>query len=907
MPIKRTKYPILLLLAAFFVPVLLSVARPKTTPEPNLPKRSDSALLNDSPIRIVTDSLLPVDSARLDSLSVDSLRRDSTRRDTLEVKPFLDDVISGKNDDSLIYDIKDKMVYIFKNGEINYQNMILKADYMRVNLANKNVYAHGQQDSTAKKGVTRPEFLEGSSTYTMDTITYNLDTKKAKIKGVATQEGEGFLLGQSVKKMPDNTFNIAHGKYTTCDDVDCPHFYLHLTKGKMIPGKKVIVGYSYLVMEDVPIYFLGLPFGFFPITSSRTSGFIMPSYGEEYTKGFFLRDAGYYFAFNDYVDASVTASIYTLGSWDASLNSRYLKRYKYSGNLSLRFSKDVVGEKGSSDYYNANNFSVAWSHQQDPKFRPNSTFSASVNFSTSGYAKYGSDNLDDYLNTQTNSSISYSKSWAGTPFSFSTNLQQSQNSQNKTMSLSFPNAVFNMSRIFPFERKNPIGKQRWYEKISMSYTGTLSNSVTSKEEDLFTDKMFKDMKNGINHSIPISTSINLFKYINISPSANYTERWYFQKVDKEWNDASNAMIPTDTTYGFYRLYNYNFSVSASTKVYGMFQFGKKFPVQAIRWVMTPNMSFNYTPDFGGANHGFYKSIQTDSTGTMGYYSPFEGGVYGVPGRGKSAGISFGLTNTLEAKVLSKSDTSGVRKIKLIDNFSITSNYNLLADSMNLAPFNLNLRMTFVKNFGLNISAVLDPYSVDKSNGRRYNRLMIKDGKLGRIASTGWSFGYTFNSKSSSGPAINDIKSGANNVAAYDNSFLAPSPDAKVDPMMLRQMMSSQYYDFSIPWNLGFNYSMSFTNNGIQKNVSQTLGFNGSINLTPKWGITFNGGYDFQMKELTPGVFTLSRDLHCWQMSFNWVPIGFRKSWSFNIAVKSAMLKDLKYDKSSSFYDNILDQ
>ena len=724
---------------------------------------------------------------------------------------------------------------------------------------------------------------------------------------MTTQDGEGYLKGSRVKKMPDNTINIANGKYTTCD-LDHPHFYLAMTKAKTIPGKKVIVGPSYLVMEDVPIYFLGLPFGFFPTMSGRHSGFIMPTWGEEAIKGFFLRDAGYYFAFNDYMDMTVQGGFYTLGSWQASLASRYVKRYKYRGGLNFYFSKDIIGERDEPDYVNMNNFNLQWTHQQDAKFRPNSTFSASVNFSTSGYSKYGAQTINDYLNTQTNSSISYSKSWAGTPFSLSTNMQHSQNSQDTTVSLSFPNVVFSVSRVYPFRRKEAVGKQRWYEKISFTYTGTLGNNVKVKERDLFTDRMFKQMKNGVNHNIPISTSLNLLNYINVSPSANYQERWYFRKIDKEWDPVSRSVVNGDTTTGFYRLYDYSFSVSATTKLYGTYQFKKTAAVQAFRHTLTPTISFNYRPDFGAAKYGYYKYVQSDTLGNMRRYSPFEEGLYGVPSAGRSAGISFGLTQTLEMKVRSNKDTSGFRKIKLIDNFSITSSYNFLADSLNLAPFSINLRTNLFKNVGLNVNATLDPYQID-ANGRKVNKFMLRKGKLGRLTSVSTSFGYSFNSKnlgSSSPAAINDINSGTTEVPPeYTDMFTQPGYN-QIDPFTRRQMMSATYYDFSIPWNFGFNYSFSYTKPGLQANIVQTLGFNGSVNLTPKWGVTFNGGYDFGSKKITPGTFTLTRDLHCWQMSFNWVPIGFRKSWSFTINVKASMLKDLKYDRNSSFYDNFYD-
>lgn len=914
MRLKKAKYILLLLCLIPFGQLVFSRERayPASSDESFLQDTAgrDSLTENAAIEHAAADSVPGLDSsatpqyAAADSAAVAA--RDTSKKDTAQRKSFLDDVISGKNQDSLVYDLRNKTVYIYEKGDVDYQDKNLKADFMKINMDDKIIFAYGREDTTTKTN-TRPEFTDGGSTYQMDTITYNIATEKARIKGVTTQDGEGYLKGSRVKKMPDNTINIANGKYTTCD-LDHPHFYLAMTKAKTIPGKKVIVGPSYLVMEDVPIYFLGLPFGFFPTMSGRHSGFITPTWGEEAIKGFFLRDAGYYFAFNDYMDMTVQGGFYTLGSWQASLASRYVKRYKYRGGLNFYFSKDIIGERDEPDYVNMNNFNLQWTHQQDAKFRPNSTFLASVNFSTSGYSKYGAQTINDYLNTQTNSSISYSKSWAGTPFSLSTNMQHSQNSQDTTVSLSFPNVVFSVSRVYPFRRKEAVGKQRWYEKISFTYTGTLGNNVKVKERDLFTDRMFKQMKNGVNHNIPISTSLNLLNYINVSPSANYQERWYFRKIDKEWDPVSRSVVNGDTTTGFYRLYDYSFSVSATTKLYGTYQFKKTAAVQAFRHTLTPTISFNYRPDFGAAKYGYYKYVQSDTLGNMRRYSPFEEGLYGVPSAGRSAGISFGLTQTLEMKVRSNKDTSGFRKIKLIDNFSITSSYNFLADSLNLAPFSINLRTNLFKNVGLNVNATLDPYQID-ANGRKVNKFMLRKGKLGRLTSVSTSFGYSFNSKnlgSSSPAAINDINSGTTEVPPeYTDMFTQPGYN-QIDPFTRRQMMSATYYDFSIPWNFGFNYSFSYTKPGLQANIVQTLGFNGSVNLTPKWGVTFNGGYDFGSKKITPGTFTLTRDLHCWQMSFNWVPIGFRKSWSFTINVKASMLKDLKYDRNSSFYDNFYD-
>ena len=853
------------------------------------------------------DSLITQKGDSLEGRGADTIARDTVK----EKKPqkpgaFLDDPITGKNKDSLVYDVRNKMVYIYNEGDITYQNSNLKADYMQINMDTKMVYAYGKPDSLEGKPiVTKPEFSEGDASYTMDTITYNLTSKKAKIKGVATQQGDGWLVGGSVKKMPDNTVNIQHGKYTTCDETDHPHFYLAMTKAKVIPGKKVVTGPAYLVMEDVPIYFLGIPEGFFPINMGPKSGLLMPTYGEEYSKGFFLRDLGYYFTLGEYADLAVRGGIYTLGSWEASAASRYIKRYKYSGSFNMQYSNVKTGEKGEDDYIKQSNFRIQWTHSQDPKANPGSTFSASVNFATSGYSRYSATNLNDILSTQTNSTVSYSKNWAGTPFSLSANMAISQNSQNKTISITLPTMVFNVSRFYPFKRKEKQGKDRWYEKISMQYTGKMTNSVTTTESEVFSKETLENMKNGIEHSIPISASFNLFNYINLSPSVNYNEKWYFKKVEFEWNPVTNQTDTLPTNYGFYRLYNYNFSVSASTTVYGMYDFTKKSrdrKIQAIRHTLTPSIGFSYAPDFSDPKYGYYQTRQTDSTGRFTTYSPYAVNAYGVPSSGRSMSMNFSLSQNLEMKVLSKRDTSGVKKIKLIDELRISGSYNFLADSMGLSNIPVSFRTTLFNNFGINLSLTLDPYRVSPE-GKRYNKLFFP----GRVVSTGWSFGYTFKSRNDrSETAINDITS---IPPEYQNPFY--DPYGQMDPVLRRQYMAQSYYDFSLPWNFGFNYavnySISYTNNGTtgyRKNVTQTIGFNGSLNVTPKTGITFQGGYDIKANKLTTSSVSITRDLHCWQMSFSWIPFGYHRSWSFNIGVKAASLSDLKYDKSQSMYDNM---
>lgn len=852
------------------------------------------------------DSLIEQRRDSLTAPSDDTLRQDTVRRKRSGGGTALDDIISGKNKDSLVYDVRNKKVYIYNEGDVTYQDMNLKADFMRMDMETKEIYAYGKADTV--DGVftpTRPTFTQGSSTYNMDTITYNINSGKAKIKGVATQEGDGWLVGGHVKKMKDNTINLSDGKYTTCDHTDHPHFYLQMTKAKVVPGKKVITGPAYLVMEDVPIYFLGIPEGFFPISSGPKSGILMPTFGEEATKGFFLRDLGYYFTFGDRMDLTLRGGIYTLGSWEASAVSRYVKRYKYSGNLNFQYSNIKVGEKGEPDYIKQSNFSFKWTHQQDPKANPGSTFSASVNFSTSGYSRYSATSLNDMLSTQTNSTISYSKSWAGTPFSLSANMSVSQNSQTQAISMTLPNIVFNVSRFYPFKRKEAMGKARWYEKISAQYTFNMTNSVTTTESEIFTHETLENMKNGIQHKIPISASFSLFNYINISPSFNYNERWYFKKQERQWNPETNQVEYLDPEYGFWRLYDYSASVSASTTLYGMYRAKNKKrqqKLQAVRHTLTPTIGFSYAPDFSKLSYGYQKVVQSDETGKYQIYSPFSDNAYGVPTSKLQASLTFSLSQNLEIKVLSKRDTSGVKKIKLIDELRIGGSYNFAADSMGLSNISVGFRTTLFQNFGINLSMTLDPYKLTPQ-GKRLNQIRLP----GRVVSTGWSFGYTFKSREDrSQPAINDITS---IPPEYQNPYY--DPYGQMDPALRRQYMSQFYYDFSLPWNLSFNYAINYSSSpynngttGYKQNVTQTLGFNGSINITPKMGLTFQGGYDIMARKLTTSQVSITRDLHCWQMSFSWIPFGHYKSWSFNIGVKAASLADLKYDKSESMFDNM---
>lgn len=823
-------------------------------------------------------------------------------------KPFLDAPIYGKSNDSLVYDVMLKNIYVYKNADMKYQDIQLTGDFIRMNTETKMVHANGIEQDTVSKKLSRPIFTQGGSRYELDSMDYNMTSGKAKISGVNTEEGEGKIYGGRIKKMKDDVIHMHNGRYTTCD-ATCPHFYLQMTKGTVIPNKRTVFGPAYMVFEDVPFYILGLPFGFFPQSDKRSSGIIIPDIGEEATKGFYLRDAGYFWAINDYLDFTIKAGIYTLGSWQVSGGSNYAKRYKFLGNIDINYAKDIIGEKGAADYVNTSNMQVRWTHRQDPKASPNSSFAANVNYATSSYNKYNG-TLNDYINSQINSSVSYSKSWAGKPFSLGVNASLGQNTRDSTVALNLPSFSFNVQRISPFKRKNPVGKERWYEKISFTYSAQLENRVTVKQDQLFQQEMFDKMQFGVKHSLPISASFNVLKYLNISPSINYNERWYFRKIEKEWDATQEKVVNSDTTNGFFRVYDYGFNLSANTKLYGTYTAGKKRPV-IFRHVLTPTISASFAPDFSSPKFGFYKEVQKNKQGDMETYSPYAGSIYGVPGKGRNASLNFSLGNTLEMKVPVKmEDRDTTKKLKILESFNIGSSYNFLADSLNLAPFSLSARTTVVQGLSIQVSATLDPYQIN-AGGTKINKFMVSKGQLARLTNFGINFGYGFSgggSGNGSGPAAMNNPTNNNNIAAagvvadQDGNFFEKSADQA--SMEMAQQMATQYYDFNIPWSISFNYTFNYSKPGNTKNITNTISINGSSNITDKWAITASAGYDFVLNKLTPGAVTITRDLHCWQMSFTWIPIGFRQSWNFTIQARSSMLADvLKYKKDRSFLDN----
>lgn len=847
---------------------------------------------------------------------------------------FLDHPIFGKNRDSLVYDVKQKMIYIHGDGAVKYDNIELQAEYTAIDTKNKMVHAKGvlvnaiEAQKTPSKNRTpsakapvadkvvdssattyiRPIFKQGDASYDVDSMKYNMDSQRAYIQGVDTKEGEGYLFGGQIKKMKDNVIHMHNGRYTTCD-AECKHFYLQTTKGTVVPGKKIVFGPSYMVFEDVPLYFIGLPFGFFPQMSDRNSGFIIPEIGEEVVKGFFLRNGGYYFVINDNLDLKATAGIYTLGSWQANLASSYFKRYKFGGAFQFNYASDVIGEPGSTDYINSKNFNIMWTHSQDPKASPGSTFSASVNFSTSSYSKYNAQNMQDYVNSQTNSRVAYQKAWAGSPFTLALDGQLSQDMRDTVYAFNVPSINFNVSRINPFKRKVQVGAERWYEKISFTYNLSAQNTTGKiKEADLFKEKMFQNMQYGVKHSLPVSASFNLFQYLNITPSFNYTERWYFRKINQAWNPETEKIETVDTTRGFNRVYDYNMNLGFTTNLFGMYMLGRTKSIK-IRHVMTPHFSFGFNPGFGQ----FYETVQTNDPNKPYIYSPYASEMYSVPNRNRSANLTFGIDNTLEMKVPSTKDTTGERKIKLIEAFNINSSYDFMADSLNLSVFSVVFRTTVAKGVTLQVNSTFDPYQVDRL-GQRINKFEIQKGSLARLTQLNFSFGYGFQSQKSSNnsnqSAINNPKNN-NNTQTYLNQQGEGQGDdffsqnsAQLSQVERARMAATQYYDFDIPWSVSLNYVFSYSKSGHKVSLNNSIMMNANVNLTPKWAVSFGGGYNFVEQKLAPSTVQITRDLHCWQMSFSWIPVGFRQSWQFSIRAKSSMLSDLlKLDKNNSFYDN----
>lgn len=853
-----------------------------------------------------------------------SLQKDSANTEKPK-KNMVDAEVSYSASDSIVLSPEGQKFFLYGNAAIKYRDIDLKAAYIELDMDSTTAYACGVKDSS---GVVQglPVFSDKNGTYTMNTMKYNFKTQKAVIEHVVTEQGEGYVVSSRSKKMEDNTFYIKKGHYSTCDNHDCPHFYLHLTKAKFIPGKKIITGPAYLVMEDVPIYPLFIPFALIPSTSKYSSGVIMPTYGTETQRGLFLREGGYYWAASDYFDLATTGDIYTNGSWGLQMASKYKWKYHLSGNFSFRTITNIYSEKDLPDYSKTKDMAIRWSHSPDAKANPYSSLSASVDYSTSSFEK---NNIQNVVNTQqlaTNtkrSSISYSKRFPVAPVNFSVNLLHSQNSRDTTIDLTIPDFTLTVSKISPFKKKNRIGEERWYEKINLSYTGTSKNYIHAKEYD-FNDKDFpSDWQNGVKHSAPLSMNLKFLKFFTASPSLNYTERWYFNSIEKAYDYDQQKMVTTDTIKGFNRVYDYSLGIGTSTKAYMFYApdqrvFGNK--VKAFRHVMTPSVGFSFAPDFSSSRYGYYNQIEyydaKSDTVVRYQYSRYENAIYGTPSPSKSGNISFSLGNTLDMKVKDLKDSTGLSKIVLLEGLSFSSGYNILADSLNFSKVNMSGRTT-IKGVGINFGGVFDGYAMDTtSRGTpvRVDRSYFKEtGKPLRLESFNFSFGISLNNSKFKKSKDGESKVDSDSLLIPGEPVFDPNDPMglknkqKVDEKDKRMVKGDDgYAKFTIPWTLSLNYSFRLIQDKFNKSSmtydlkpTSDLNCNGTIDLTKKWKVGFSTGYNFEYKEFTQTNINITKDLHCWTMSFNLVPTGAYKSYFFTIRVNSSMLQDLKYEKRSS--------
>lgn len=863
----------------------------------------------------------PVDTAMVTTELIDSTALSDTitnsETDTLTKKPreqAITDPVKYSARDSNIISIREKKVYLYGDAVVTYQNIELKADYIEFDMANNQVYAYGLPDSS---GVItgNPEFKQGEETFKSKSIVYNFETKKGYIKEVITEQEGGFLHGETTKRQADGHIHLKKGKYTTCDQ-EHPHFYIGLSKAIAIPDEKIVSGPAYMVIEDIPMPVM-IPFGFFPSSKTRSSGILIPAYGEEVLRGFFLRDGGFYWAVNDYLDAIITADVYSRGTWGTNLRTNYKNRYKYSGNLETRYYENISGDKGI-DYTKSKDFAIRWNHRQDPKANPYQTFSANVNFSSSSFDANHSYNMQEYLTNQKTSSISFSKSWPTRPFNFTGSFNHSQSSVNKSVDLKLPSLNFSMNRVYPFRRKEPEGKLRWYENFQINYTASLDNNLHTTDSTLFNGTTFRDFENGFKHSLPFSTTIKVLKKITITPSLTYNGVLYTSQLRKGWDadyyeetarDTIRGRVVNDTIYGMSYAQSILPSIGASysPKIYGMYQI-KNSRVQAIRHVITPSASASFTPDVRELMPEYYRTLRyfdEDKQDTVSTdYSIYDSYIYGTPmPNGKSGRLSLALRNNLEMKRLARNDTTGkATKTKILENFDFSTSYDPFKDSVRWSPVSFNTGTNLFKGLlDIKFNASFNPYAVNSRGSNTNTFLWEKEHKIARLQSASASAGLRLKS------AVAKTKAGGEE---QEEDLAAPDADFTDDINRRDNLTASAgYVDFDVPWSANLTYNWSYSNRfdtktqSFKGEMTQSFRGSGDLSLTKKWKVGFSSGYDFSTKQFTMTSINISRDLHCWQMSLNVVPFGNRKSYSFQLNVKSSILQDLKLDKKRNWRDN----
>ena len=863
-------------------------------------------------------------------VQVDSLGTDTVSLDTVGVKKKkepLDAPVEYEANDSIVF-TEGGFAHLYGQSKVNYEKIELTSDVITMNMDSSTVYARGIVDST---GVASglPVFKDGDTPYESKEMRYNFKSKRGFINQIVTQQGEGYVTSEESKKGAENEIYLRHGKYTTCDDHEHPHFYLKLSMAKVRPKKDVVFGPAQLVVEDVPLP-IAIPFGFFPFSSSYSSGFIMPTFGDEMNRGFYLRDGGYYFAISDNMDLKVLGEIFTKGSWGLSTQSNYAKRYKFSGSFNASYLVTKTGEKNMPDYMVTKDFKLAWSHRQDPKASPNSTFSANVNFATSSYDRRNLSSLynpQQYSNNTKASSVSYSRTFPSIGLNLSSTFNITQNTRDSSLSVTLPDLNISLNRLYPFKRKKAAGEERWYEKISLQYTGRLTNSISTKDNLIFKQGIDK-WNNGMQHTIPVSATFTLFKYFNVVPSFNYTERWYTRKVMQEYDQAAHAVV-RDTISGFNRVYNYNMSLQVNTKMYGFFKPWKMFgdKVQMIRHVFTPSVSFSYAPDFGSARYGYYDTYTyTDDRGEVRTveYSPYQGMAFGVPGQGMQKSFNFAIDNNVEMKIKSDKDTTGVKKISLIDQLSANISYNAAAKTRPWSDLSMNLRLKLTKSYTFNMNASFATYAYqydDRGNIVVGDRTEWSYGRFGRFQGYSGSFSYTFNNdtwKKWFGKDDEDKdKKEKDDDGEYDDDYMT---EEEMEALKKKQsqprkkekasLSDDGYLAFKMPWSLSLSYSYSIREDKDKDKfnrktmrypyaLTHSLNASGNVKLGSRWNINYSSGYDFTQKKMSMTTVNISRDLHCFTMSCGLV-FGPFTSYNFSIRAVSSMLTDaLKWDQRSN--------
>lgn len=861
--------------------------------EDSIARRRDSLRVADSTSR--ADSLLLLDKSSLTRPAF-SGAKDSIRQD---------------------FSNGQRKMYYWGDVEVSYENIKLKADYMEYDMSTGTVYARGTYDSLAQEWKGQPEMTQGSQTFNMEEVRYNFNTRKARITNMITKEDDGILHGKNIKMMPDKSINITKGKYTVCD-LEHPHYYLKLSSAKVVtkPSQKTVFGPAHLVVEDVDLP-IGIPFGFIPKRPDRATGLLMPSFGEENARGFYLRDAGMYFVLGDYFDMSLTGDYYTLGSWAANLNSRYMVKYKFTGNLAVNYSVDQTGEKGSTDFFQSKNFGVRWSHSQDSKAHPGTSFSASVNFSSPSNSRYNSHSVSEALQNQISSSISYSKNWNG-KFNLSVNALHSQNSRDSSYTFTLPNITFSVSTFYPFKIKNRVGKERFYEKFALGYNTSIQNKINFKASEFGEPGFIDKFQNGVAHNFSIKLpDFTLFKYLNVAPNLSYGMNWFFRKseayFDPETNSVKTEMGKQFGTFG--ATHNYSGSLSMSTRIYGMYNFGKYHKIQALRHVVSPSVSMSFSPEKGKAFNGWRTFNYVDTLGVQKSYdyNIYQGQINSAPGKGKSATMSISLGNNLEAKVRDMKDTTGTgsKKVKILDQFNFSTGYNFLADSLKMNNVGLSMSTSIFGKLGINGNMNFDPYAINE-RGQRVNKYnLLETGVPLRLTNVSTSVSYSLSgkgtvkgndgSKSSGG----DGGGSGNPADYYRRIYYHPLTGEYIPGGWL------YYTNPNVPWSLNFNYSFSmsrsysYANNQLSKkdNYTQTLGVQGNIQLTPKMSVQAQSGWDFTAMKMTTTQFSFRYDLHCFNISVSWVPSGMYQSYSFLISANAAALADLlRFKKSTSYWD-----